>query len=193
MIRAVLVCLVLLTSCWLPAQSAADPDRPKAQAEIVTAFHVTYPPIATAAYVSGDVKLAVHLRADGTSSDVSVVSGPQMLRGIAIEGARKNTYLCRSCTESGADVDLTYSFKLGPANGCGEGGVDSSFPRFTHSGNSITIGARPHLICDPAAPRFTNSGDAITIEAQSYLIANPVARLRARSSKCLFLWHCGWR
>jgi hypothetical protein len=132
---------------------------------------VTYPPIATAARVSGEVVLKVHLRADGLPSDVSVVSGPQILRGIAIEGAQKNTYLCRSCTESGAEVDLTYSFKLGPAIGCGEGGVDSSYPRFTHSGDIITIEAQPYLICDPAAE---------------------VSRVRARSAKCLFLWHCGW-
>ena len=78
-----LVCLVLLTSCWLPGQSVGDPDRPKAQAEIANAHHVTYPPIATAARVSGEVILKVHLRADGLPSDVSVVSGPQMLRGIA--------------------------------------------------------------------------------------------------------------
>jgi hypothetical protein len=171
MIRAMLVCLVPLASCWLPAQSAANPDQPKAQAEITNAHHVTYPPIATAARVSGEVVLKVHLRADGLPSDVSVVSGPQILRGIAIEGAQKNTYLCRSCTESGAEVDLTYSFKLGPAIGCGEGGVDSSYPRFTHSGDIITIEAQPYLICDPAAE---------------------VSRVRARSAKCLFLWHCGW-
>ena len=134
MIRTAVVCVFLSASGGILAQSVTRLDLPKPQGEIITAFHATYSPIATAARVWGDVKLDVHLRADGIPSDVSVVSGPQMLRAIALEGAQKNPYLRRSCTDSGADVDLTYSFKLGPAIGCEEGGVDSTFPRFTHSG-----------------------------------------------------------
>jgi Gram-negative bacterial TonB protein C-terminal len=166
-----MVCVLLSASGGILAQSVTRLDLPKPQGNLTGAF-LTYPPIAVAARVSGDVKLKVHLRADGIPSDVSVMNGPQMLRAVSIEGAEKNAYVCRSCTESGADVDLTYAFKLGPAIGCGEGGVDSTYPRFTHSGDRITIEAQPYLICDPAAE---------------------VTRVPARSGKCLFLWHCGWR
>ena len=170
MIRAVTVCAVLLVSHGIFAQEGtAAPDSSTPRGEIIEAFHVSYPPIALAAHVEGDVTLVVDLRGDGTVGDVRAESGPQILRAVSIEGSQKNLYTCRMCARSDVRVRLTYSFKLGPAIECEENGVDSSHPRFTHSGDTITIGAQPWGTCDYAA------------------------RLRARSAKCLFLWRCGWR
>jgi hypothetical protein len=171
MIRALTVCAILLVSHWIFAQeSAAAPDSPTPRVEIAEAFHVSYPPIALAAHVEGEVTLVVELRGDGTVRDVTVESGPPMLRAASIEGAQKNSYTCRACAQSSAKVRLTYSFKLGPAITCEEKGpgADSSYPRFTHWGDTITIEAQPWGTCDYAA------------------------RLRRRSVRCLFLWRCGW-
>jgi len=169
MIRALVVCAVLLVLHWTFAQEHA-PDSPTPRVEIAKAFHVSYPPIALAAHVEGEVTLVAELRSDGTVRDVRVESGPQMLRAVATEGAQKNSYACRTCGQTGAQVRLTYSFKLGPAITCAENGhgPDSSYPRFTHSGDTMTIEAQPWGTCDYAA------------------------RLQRRSIRCLFLWRCGW-
>jgi hypothetical protein len=56
---------------------------------------LVYPPIAKAAQVQGPVVLMTTFRQDGTVSDVSPISGPQMLRGSAItyvKGLRANEY-----------------------------------------------------------------------------------------------------
>ena len=47
-----------------------------------------YPPIARAAHVQGDVVISFRLAADGGTTDVSAVSGPLMLQGIAIGSVR---------------------------------------------------------------------------------------------------------
>jgi hypothetical protein len=127
---------------------------------------MSYPPVALAAHVAGDVILLVDLHLDGTVGDVKVESGPPMLRAASIEGAQKNSYACRACTQSSVQMRLTYSFKLGPAITCEA--ADSSYPRFTHSGETIAIEAQPFGTCDPAGSS------------------------RKRSLKCLFLWRCGW-
>ena len=44
-----------------------------------------YPPIATAARVSGDVKLKITIAEDGTARTVEVTSGPEMLKRVAMD------------------------------------------------------------------------------------------------------------
>jgi hypothetical protein len=51
-----------------------------------------YPPIARAAHVSGDVVIQFHVLEDGSTADFVVVSGPEMLRGAAIDGVRTWRY-----------------------------------------------------------------------------------------------------
>jgi len=170
MIRVATACIVCAISCGLNAQAPAESSQP--QIAIANASPITYPPPALAARVSGDVNLAVDLRADGTVSHVTVVSGPQMLLAVAVESARKSTFACSGCTASGAKFHLTYSFRLGPPIGCSVGEADKSIPRFTYTSDVVTIEAQPHTVCDPAAE---------------------ITRVRARSPFCLFLWRCGWR
>jgi hypothetical protein len=162
------VCTVLLASAVTFAQESVAAKSLPPHGQITEAFHATYPPIALIAHVEGEVTLVADLRGDGTVGEVSVESGPQMLRAVSIESAERNSYKCEACTQAGARVRLIYSFKLGPAITCEESGIDSSYPRFTHSGDTITVEAQPWGTCDYAA------------------------RLRVRSAKCLFLWRCGF-
>jgi hypothetical protein len=47
-----------------------------------------YPPIARAAHVQGDVVISFRVTVGGSTTDVSAVSGPVMLRGIAIDNVK---------------------------------------------------------------------------------------------------------
>ena len=49
----------------------------------------TYPPIAEAAHVQGDVALRVTLGIDGVVEDVQPIIGPAMLKGAAIDGVNR--------------------------------------------------------------------------------------------------------
>ncbi len=49
----------------------------------------TYPPIAEAAHMQGDVVLRVTLGIDGVVEDVTATSGPEMLKGAAIDGINR--------------------------------------------------------------------------------------------------------
>ena len=54
----------------------------------------SYPPIALAAHVFGDVELTVAVRSDGTVDSVEVVSGPQILRQAAVDSAKQPQFAC---------------------------------------------------------------------------------------------------
>jgi len=49
----------------------------------------TYPPIAEAAHMKGDVELRVTLGIDGVVEDVRAISGPEMLKSAAIDGVNR--------------------------------------------------------------------------------------------------------
>ena len=84
----------------------------------------TYPPLARTARVSGDVKLELQLRPNGTVSAVHVLSGHPLLMPAAIESAKASRFTCYGCV-----LPPTYIFT------CTFG--------FRHDGcNSVRIGAR---------------------------------------------------
>jgi TonB family protein len=83
-----------------------------------------YPPLARTARVSGDVKLELQLRSDGTVSSVRVISGHPMLAPAAVESAKASRFACYGCMLP-ASYTLTYTFG------------------FRHDGcNSVRVGAR---------------------------------------------------
>ena len=49
----------------------------------------TYPPIGEAAHMQGDVVLRVTLGIDGVVEDIQPISGPEMLKGAAIDGINR--------------------------------------------------------------------------------------------------------
>jgi len=136
-----------------------------------------YPPIARAAHVSGEVVVALTFHPDGSVETATVVSGPQMLRQVALESAQKSKFACMACESYPASLQLTYKFELGEAIYCSEaaepqsdGKPERPYPQVTRAGNVISIYTRPFGTCDPAADRT-----------------------RSRSIRCLYLWKCGWR
>jgi TonB family protein len=63
-----------------------------------------YPPIAQAAHVAGTVELDVTIGTTGQVVSVSVISGPAMLQGAAIEGVKRWTF--KPSTDKGEPVQV---------------------------------------------------------------------------------------
>lgn len=162
--------LVSGLSCSALAQALPSDGGPQAQLVIAKLPPPSYPPMALAAHVFGDVELKVTLRREGTLDSVEAVSGPPMLRESAVGLAKQTQFECRHCDEASTPFRIVYRLELGNAIYCEE--RDKSYPRVTQSSDTVMIADRPFGTCDPAA----------TIE-----------RVRVRSAKCLFLWRCGWR
>lgn len=82
-----------------------------AQPEVVLSKLVgpTYPPLAKQARIQGDVKVNVHVHADGSIASVELLSGHPMLAPAAVESATKSVYECRGCAKD-ASYELTYTF-----------------------------------------------------------------------------------
>ena len=102
--------LFLCFSVPIPAiaqdESASEPQT---GAVLVKLSPLVYPPLARQARIAGDVKLDVHVRADGTVASVELLSGHPMLAPAAIENAKKSEYECRGCTRE-RKYTVTYTF-----------------------------------------------------------------------------------
>jgi hypothetical protein len=139
----------------------------------------SYPPLARAAHVSGDVVVAVTFQIDGSVATATVVSGPLMRSQVALESARKSSFSCLMCESYPTSMQLTYRFELGDTIYCSEapqvpidGKPERPFPQVTRAGNIVSTYTRPFGTCDPEAVLTKN---------------------RARSIRCLNLWKCAWR
>jgi hypothetical protein len=124
-----------------------------------------YPPMPLAARVWGDVVLNVALASDGSSSAVTVESGPPMLRQAAINSATRSQFQPNS--ENQSEYRLVYRFVLDQTAKCEH---DDSYPRVQQEANLITITEQNVPICDPAAV---------------------IETIRFPSAKCLYMWKCG--
>jgi len=82
---------------------------------------IKYPPIARVAHVQGDVVISFRETTGGNTTEVSVVSGPVMLQGIAIENV-KAWHFNESLPNGGQVRKATFHFALEPpADGYNEG------------------------------------------------------------------------
>ena len=98
MIRDIAFCFICAIPCALNAQSPASIGSYEPQIAMVHSSPISYPPMALAARVSGEVNVEVEVRGDGTVNDTTVLSGPQMLRAVVIESVQKSTFSCGACT-----------------------------------------------------------------------------------------------
>ena len=64
------------------AQNAPQAPAPQNNLKTTKLPPPSYPPMALAAYVFGDVELNITLRRDGAVDSVEVISGPPMLRNL---------------------------------------------------------------------------------------------------------------
>ena len=165
---ALIVALISATGT-LFAQSPANPDAGKSQVTLTELFPPSYPPLARQTRISGDVKLDLKIRQDGTVDSLEVFSGHPLLAPAALDSAKHSHFRCTDCSESLTSYRLVYMFQFVDTEHCCST-AEAELPKPTQSDNHITVFARPWCSCDSAA--------TIT---------------KARSLKCLYLWHCSTR
>jgi len=163
----VLAALVASVATAVPAQS---------RAVLVTLAPPTYPPIARAAHISGDMVLTVTVNKDGAVTSATIDSGPALisLREATLASVKQSRFDCQDCSEAPTIFYMTYSFRLQfPADLCG----DITSERLGQNG------LKPY-------PHVDYSGLHVTVTDLASAICDPAATTRARSIKCLYLWKC---
>jgi len=133
--------------------------------KIVSLKPPTYPPMALAARVSGEVDLKITLIEDGTPGDIQIVSGPAMLRQTTMDSARGSRFEIEKNSQSESPYLLRYTYLLKPLD-CGQA-LDNSYPLVRHDSDTVTVTGEVVPLCDPGG------------------------EIRVRSLKCLYLWRCG--
>jgi TonB family protein len=166
----VLITIFLLTSQYGLAQDAANADAARTNVVLVKLLPPVYPPLARQARIAGDVKVYVHVRKDGSVESAELFIGHPMLAPAALESARQSQYECRGCDDGTTDFQLIYAFELKDDGDCCT--ASSRQPEVTQSANRISIRAAASCICDPT---------------------ERITRIKWRSAKCLYLWHCSSR
>jgi len=63
-----------------------------AKEHLIKRVDAPYPPMATAAHVSGVIVLAVEIDANGAVTVLAVLSGPEMLRSAAVNAVKQYSY-----------------------------------------------------------------------------------------------------
>lgn len=105
---AVAACLCVAVA-HAPAQAVPSATAPETGVVLAKLFPPLYPPLARQASISGDVKVELRVRKDGSVESADAVSGHAILRKAALESARKSQFECKGCTDAVAYL-LTYSF-----------------------------------------------------------------------------------
>ena len=90
--RELFAIMLFLVSIRAFGQTPIEIDEANARANIVEHQIPTYPPIARAAHVSGDVILRLSIDVNGHVSQATFVSGPPMLQGAALEAVKQWVY-----------------------------------------------------------------------------------------------------
>jgi TonB family protein len=101
----------------VPAQSATG--TPALEPVVLNKlFPPVYPPLARQARITGDVKMQVTIRQDGSVASVEVISGHPMLKQAAVDSVQKSTFECRRCGEMVTSFPMTYTFGFFDSGGC---------------------------------------------------------------------------
>ena len=150
--------LLVAGASLLHAQSA-----PCGLTSMTETSHPVYPPIARAAHVSGTVILLARFGQDGTATGATVVSGPPMLKGAAVDfvkGWRANAYTGpRECP-----IAVTFSLAGAPSAECGTPEDESQHP----SAPPLRVDAQ-HFVITSHSPCFTVMRDPAGHRVHSFL------------------------
>ena len=155
------------------AQGPASAETPQTGVVLTKLSPPVYPPLARQARIMGDVKVYVHLRKDGTVESTELFSGHPLLAPAAMESAKRSQFDCHGCAGVTA-YSLTYTFVIGDEchNSPDCSTLEERPPVIQRSLSHVVITVDPRCTCDPAVS---------------------ITRIKWRSPKCLYLWHCDSR
>jgi hypothetical protein len=179
---AVLATLGIFFLTALPnalAQAATGIEESASGVVLIKLSPPIYPPLARQARTSGDVKLQLSIRPDGSVESASPVSGDAVLVPAALESGVQSQFECRGCSKTTA-YSMTYTFQvLGELDRCccTQGALTPSTPGgygVSQAQDHVTITAAPACVCPDACAEDWAQGHS-----------------KFRSPKCLYLWKCG--
>ena len=103
-----------MASCLLaePARAKDAPhlDQPEIKVVLTELSPPIYRSLARQARITGDVKLQLGIRQDGSIASAELISGHPMLKQAALDSANKSKFECRGCKETVTTYLLTYTF-----------------------------------------------------------------------------------
>jgi TonB family protein len=147
----------------------------EAHPEIVQLSPPKYPPLPRTARISGDVKLELQLRTDGTVSSVRVLSGHPLLAPAAVESAKASRFVCYSCVLPTTYI-FTYTFGFREDSDCSV--VKLRAPKCLYLwGCGMTFYKNEYR---PRAQVIIQSKDHITVGVDSFCIETETANTRKR-------------
>lgn len=132
-----------------------------------------YPQLARQTRITGDVKVSLGIRLDGSIESAAVVSGHPLLQQAALDSAQHSHYECRGCTESVTSFSIFYTFELRPG------------PCSHDAGGSLAPSQEAKLSSPEIEPR-----NHVEVVAKSVCIIDYWTTKKVRSPKCLYLWKC---
>jgi TonB family protein len=129
------------------------PPMSNGTAVLVSLFKPVYPLLARQANISGEVRVALTVRPDGTTK-AAVESGHPMLIQAALDSAKQSRFECRACSAPVSYL-LVYSFKLTTAGDCCD--AFSVPPQVEQEPQSIDPQGRPLCRSNPHITQLTRS------------------------------------
>lgn len=161
----------LLSAVAQDAPAQASPSGASQTGVIVVKLSPpVYPRLAQQAHIAGDVAIQLAIRPDGSVESAEALNGNPLLKQAALESVQKTQFECPGC--DGATLySLTYTFRV--AGECHNtpdcSSVEWRPPEVLQSWGHVQVTADPLCTCDPAVT---------------------ITRIKWRSAKCLYLWHC---
>ena len=114
---------------------------------LVNAYFQTYPPIAKAAQITGDIKVQVTIDANGDVTDAKILEGHKLLNDASIAAARKWKF-DRQINPEMRKADLTFRYTLMPR--CSD--KQDHTPVFHAPFTAEIRQEKPWLTCDDCSP-----------------------------------------
>jgi hypothetical protein len=159
------IAFAIVSSSPSKTQNTPGSDRQANEVVLTKLSPPIYPPLARQARISGDVKIQVQIRRDGSVASEDAVSGHPMLKPAALASTQNSTFECRGCTEELSTYSLTYTFGFNNDQDCSL--VRSRSPKclyLWHCGNWRTA------YHDLPSPSVTQSPDPITILTGTFCV-----------------------
>src|SRR2546428_6174577 len=115
---------------------------------LVSAFFPTYPPIARAAQIMGDVKIRVAIDAHGNVTETEILEGHKLLNDASVDAARQWRFETQESASEKRFADLTFRFTLMPR--CSD--KRNHTPIFHAPYTAEIRQEKPWLSCDDCSP-----------------------------------------
>jgi TonB family protein len=166
----------------VPAQGATGAPTPETGVVLTNLFPPVYPPLARQARITGDVKIQVAIRQDGSVASAEVISGHPMLKQAGLESAQKSTFECQSwslgvyvvgCRDAVPSFTLIYTFGMRDDLD----GLDCSGAKRLRSAKCFYLwGCGNWRSPTPRKPAFGHSSDHVMILADPACLETSTAR-----------------